>query len=199
MFLFFTKSLFLIFWSLIGSLASGKVVDRLVIDVNGLNYTQRQMELYMVFKDVLQKSQSERIELLGPGNWSLSLTNYINEMIVSQEAQRLSSYSPTELEIESGLQQVSDRQKADFIFASFYNRMNASDSETRQIINQIFRFKSYIRGRSRGNIPSDYSSFAWFIKIRNRAVYRVFQGADVYMEINPDLLGKGLRLNLEDL
>ena len=199
MFLFFTKTLFLIFLSSIGSLASGKVVDRLVIDVNGLNYTQRQMELYLVFKDVLQKSQSERIELLGPANWSRSVASYINEMIVSQEAQRLSSYSPTELEIESGIQQVSDRRKADFIFASFYNRMNVSDSETRQIINQIFRFNSYLRGRARGSIASDYSSFAWFVKIRNRAMYRVFQGADVYMEINPDLLGKGLRLNLEDL
>tara|TARA_B100001094_G_scaffold309009_1_gene342251 strand:+ start:304 stop:1044 length:741 start_codon:yes stop_codon:yes gene_type:complete len=179
--------------------ASGALLDRLVLEVNGVTYSQRQLELYLVTKDALRKPISETLSFVGKSNWSRSLERFINDMVISQEAQRFSGYTPSDVLLNAAKQTLFERREADLIFATFFKRMSVSDSEVRFIISRHLKLTEYLRSRNRKSEAVPFIKSAWFLKLKDRAVYRIYKGGDAFKEINPSLLGHGFQLDLEGL
>ena len=108
---------------------SGQILDQLVLEVNKLSYTQRQFEIHMAIRTALLTEPSEQLRLVSKDNWRQLLERYRNDMIVDQEALRLSSMQQPADQLESFRLAIEDRKRSDIIFSSFLSKMGTDSDE----------------------------------------------------------------------
>ncbi len=167
------------------------VSDRLVLEINKSAFTQRQMELYTALRSALGSSEPT---LVDKTNWSEQLELFRREMIVEQEAQRLSSAQPNRKTVQAGLTILEERQKKSQAFATFLKRMQADETTQRRILASIIRVRAFLASKEKQYAPDstrlqdktdvDYTA-DWFVKLEQRTPYRVFEGSRQYLLIEP--------------
>lgn len=168
------------------------ISDRLVLEINKSAYTQRQLELYAALRSALVSSDPT---LVGQKNWHEQLELFRREMIVEQEAQRLSSTQPNRKTVQAGLDILEDRRKKSAAFATFLKRMQADEPTQRRILASIIRVRAFLASKEKQYAPDssrlqekadvDFTA-DWFVKLEQRTPYRVFEGARQYMAIDPN-------------
>lgn len=174
------------------SQAQAQVIsDRLVLEINKNAYTQRQMELYIALRSALTSAEPT---LINKSNWGEQMELFRREMVVEQEAQRLSSAQPNRKTVQSGLAILEERRKKSPAFAAFLKRMQADEPTQRRTLASIIRVRVFLASKERQYSPDstrleqkadvDYKA-DWFVKLEQRTPYRIFEGAREYVEIEP--------------
>jgi len=65
--------------------------DRLIAEINGKSFSQRQVELFFLVRESLQESPNTERALINKVQWSEALEFFVGEMILAMEADRVGS------------------------------------------------------------------------------------------------------------
>lgn len=173
---------------------SASIADRLVLEVDNTSYSQRQFELYVVLRSALYGEDASKIVFVTEKNWAEQLEFFRLDMLVEQEAQRLSTAPPGKRVIDAGVEVVKGKIERSPRFKEFLARMDADDAVVRRTLTSVLRVKSFLvsRGRQYGADVSRVEEKAevdrsadWFIRLEQRTPFRIFEGARRYEAIDP--------------
>lgn len=176
--------LFCLFVS-VPSFADETLLDRLVVEINSVSYTQRQIELFdAVFRTISIEETQQYIEL-NQATWKKTLDEFINFMLIEQEAHRLGSYLPSSSMIERALE-VFNKGKGRYegLHATLV-RLQADERSIRQAIISVLRVASFLRSKKRRTVNTQSSNAAqwlefgsedWFAQLKQRAIVRYMAG-----------------------
>ena len=167
------------------------MIDRLVVEINKINYTQRQLETYMVLRGVLADSASGPFKMIDESNWSENLYEYKDHMVIAGEALRLSSLQPAETLITTLMNAIAQKKDTDLIFSNFLKSFQISDQELLSHVITIARVDSYIKGRTSKTSQtlvesSQFRNSAWFKRLSSRVPFRIYENARNFNKLQPD-------------
>lgn len=181
---------------------SATIADRLVLEVDNTSYSQRQFELYVALRSALYGEDASKIVLVSEKNWSEQLEFFRLDMLVEQEAQRLSTAPPGKRVVDAGVEVVKRKIDRSQQFKDYLVHMNADDAVVRRTLTSVLRVKSFLvsRGRQYGADVSRVEEKAevdrtadWFIRLEQRTPFRIFEGARRYQAIDPKVSTQGRR------
>lgn len=169
------------------------LADRLVLEVDNTSYSQRQFELYTVLRSALYVEDAAKITFVTEKNWTEQLDLFRLDMLVAQEAQRLSTALPGKRVIDAAAEVVQRKIKRNPRLKEFLLRMKADDTVVRRALSSILRVKSFLLSRerqygadlSRVEEKADLDRNAdWFQRLEQRTPHRIFEGAHRYQVID---------------
>jgi hypothetical protein len=175
-----------------GSAAFAVLADRLVVEVDGTAYTQRQVELYTTLKSVLRQSDESQVTIMDEKNWSEGVEEFARDMMLEHEAQRLGSFQPSrKVVLEAEKMIVSTRQK-NLAFGTFLERMDASSLSLRRTLASVVRVHSFIlskesfaNSKKKTKVSKDWQNEEWFKRLEERSSYRYYANGAKYEVITP--------------
>lgn len=171
----------------------GAVVgDRLVIQVNGVPYTQRQIEIYIHIKETLRKTADGQVRLISAGNWSEAVAVFSEDMLVLQESQRLGSFQAPDQALDKYLAIVREKISKGPSLKSVLDRLGANEQAQGRALEEVLRIAAFRRSKERQEEQSKKPEGAtktgsqkWLEDLKNRAMVRRYDNADVYQIIEP--------------
>jgi len=190
----------LFMWLTASAFASGVLGDRLVIAVNSLPYSQRQLELYLTIKQSLRPEEVGEQQIVSAANWSEALTVFSEEMMILQEAMRLGSFAASDQLLDQYNGALRKKMSRGTKLQNTLIRLGVDDLAVSRTLDSILRVASYRQNRNRQEIQglsvkksaigqAKDSEPKWLQELRGRTNMRVFSGADIYREISPTVGG----------
>jgi hypothetical protein len=191
--------------------ADAPLGDRLVLSINNLPYTQRQVEIYIAVKESLRKpatgpdgaaAKSAPVRLVESRNWGDALTVFAEDMIILQEAQRLGSFQSADQLLTKYDQVVKARIAGDRELRDGLLRLGADEQAVARTLETVLRVAAFRRSRDRqeqisgdkdapeldgGSAASGAKSARWLVELQERGVVRRYEGASEYQMIQPQL------------
>lgn len=188
-----TNKLKLILLVIFSSNAAGedRLLDRIIVEINSIAYTQRHIELFVSVFDSISNSPDQKVRIADEKNWTSILTQFQNFMLIEQEAHRLGSYLPSNNMIEKGHDIYKDRYVSDENLKLNSNRLHASESSIKKSIISVLRVASFLRSKqNRGstqlNSDTEFQEFAsspWFSSLQDRAIIRYMDEGKTFKTI----------------
>lgn len=176
--------------------AADPIGDRLVLSINNIPYTQRQVEVYISVKESLRKSE-QPVRLIQAGNWTDALTVFSEDMIILQEAQRLGSFQSLEQSTEKFQDVVRDKAKRDREFSANLSRLGVDTVALTRALEAVLRVAAFRRSKDRQaqvgtrpdaeDLEAQKESRKWLDDLIDRGVVRHYQNAESYLLIQPSL------------
>lgn len=169
------------------------LMDRLVVEVNSQPFTQRQVEIYLTMKRSLQAEAKGPVVLISADNWRAGLEEFLGDMLIEQEAQRLNTFQASPAQIDVAEQFVDKRAAQDQGLSRFVQDKGVSRSRMRQALASVLRVKGFILSRQKidgggakgGAGKDDMAPLDWMVEIEQRIPYRFFEGARQWQVIKP--------------
>lgn len=127
--------------------AQAQLVDRLLVNINSQNYSQRQFELYMALETLLFTSSPRSSWRVSRENWNEKLEVYVNHMLVDHNARALETFTarPNEVLIaQKKLAQIKDGS-----WQRFVDRLGFSKSAVATERDRMIRVAKFICHRFR--------------------------------------------------
>lgn len=190
--------------SVVDSAAAQTTGDRLVVAVNNIPYSQRQVEAYVAVKESLRKipesgtavAAAGAVRLVDAGNWGDALAVFTEDMIILQEAHRLGSFATLDQTVEKFQGVVKDRAARAGTFRSALSRLGVDDQALVRTLEDVLRVAAFRRARERPQEASapdddkgeDGGAPSWLVELTDRAVVRQFSGAESFVAIAPPSL-----------
>ena len=176
--------------------ADAPLGDRLVVAVNGVPYTQRQVESYVLVKESLRKEAMTRV--LGARDWSEALAAFAEDMTVLQESERLGSFQTEGALLEKYRTQLDARIAAGASLKAAVRRLDMANTELSRTLEGVLRVAAFRHGKDHtpgsanatpardgegrsGSVPR------WLEDLTARTVIRYFEDASRFQAIAPEL------------
>ncbi len=177
-------------------LAEAPLGDRLVIAVNNVPYTQRQVEGYILIKESLRKTSDGAARIIDDRSWPQALAVFGEDMIVLQEAERLGSNQNEGVLVEKFREVVKQKVKAGRALEGALTRLGLDESGLTRTLESVLRIAALRKAKDRGGEGADTDAKAtkrgkWLVELVDRAVVRIYRNADKYLLIEPTAGGKG--------
>jgi len=184
------------------AIASDVLGDRLVIAVNSMPYSQRQLELYLTIKQSLRPEEIGAQQIVSAANWSEAITVFSEEMMILQEAMRLGSFAASDQLLDQYNGALRKKMARGTKLQDTLNRLGVDDLAVSRTLDSILRVASYRQNRNRQELQGLSVKNAnasktkdtepkWLQELRGRTTLRIFSGADTYREISPTVGGGG--------
>ncbi len=172
-------------------LAEGTVLDRLVLEVNGKSYTQRQVEVYTLLRAVAQ-GRGAQSGLITLETWPKALQIFQDEAILLESLQKdpakndvptADSKNAQSLQAEVERLQINDAN-----FQGFMKGYRVSESELRQAIRMLLLVQSGLQlhkpaeGNSNVWLVLDPQS-PWYTDVKRTLPTRYYTGAKTYLRL----------------
>lgn len=177
-----------------GTLSNAAIVgDRLVIAVNTVPYSQRQLELYLTVKQTIRPEQGADESVISSRNWGEAITVFTEEMMILQEAVRLGSFAAPDQLLDKYNAVIRKKLAQGTALKRTLQRLGVDDLTISRTLDSILRVASYRQNRNRQEAQAAVvkksatveSESKWLTELRRRTNTRVFAGTEVYLEINP--------------
>jgi hypothetical protein len=164
-------------------LASPAIIDRVVLTINNIPYTQTQIERYITVKESL-RDQPETAQIVNASNWNVAMDGFIADMTIHQEASKSSGFRPSRETVEK-LRVRSDKnlEVAPNLKAAF-DRLGLSKANTETEILRIATVENYRRGRASMNGRSKDATGQWEKELKERTIVRFFDDAKVWKSLD---------------
>jgi hypothetical protein len=176
--------------------------DRIVVSINNIPYTQRQIEVYIAVKESLRPSpRGESVRLVNVQNWKEAIAVFTDDMLILQEATRLGSFQTTDQNFDKYERVVRDKFKKDSGLVATSERLGIDDLTIAKSLETVLRVASYRRSKDRQAVLAKDGESAddelaeeavtkkntarWFRELAERAVIRRYQDATEYLLIQP--------------
>lgn len=164
---------------------AAEIVDRLLVEVNRRSYSHRQFMVFHTIKRGFEVPAGKDLDYLDAKNWQMPLLRFTYEMIVSQEAARISSIQPNDKNVSLIYDAIEARRQKDPRFALELNQLAVEDNEIVDAISVYLRIRRYAAGRAGTAQPEaraaiDLTKEAWFANLRDRTPYRFYDEANRY-------------------
>lgn len=187
------------------SVAAGTLGDRVVMEVNGSAFTQRQIELFIVLRSALgDPAKAAPLVVASNENWASVLKVFSEEIIVLQEAQRSGSFLASSKTVETGVALAKENIKRSPVVVARLDSLKPESMEIARYVGWALRSEAFRRSKDRQSDQQpkasdgkptpelnggDGASKTWKVELIDRAVVRFFEGAKAFIEIDPR--GKG--------
>ncbi len=179
------------------NLAKARTFDRLVLEVNGKSYSQRQIEVYQAIRTIASGEPTSK-GLPGPEGWERALESFRNEMMIyiniENDAEKMDSL-PTN---HKAIQKIQDKLEAlvagDDKWRDFFQKYHISDRELTEQLIRMFKVQAYLESRVRpagtgqaGAVPFlkiDLNA-DWYTAILHATPHRLYDRGREYRVIQP--------------
>ncbi len=179
--------------------AAPVLVDRLIVEISGKSYSQKQLEVYHLLRTIAV-GDDVRKGLPSEANWAQVLESFKNEMIVITQLEndqtKLDSFLPDTAKLDAAHKAVLDRQNKDKDVDTFLRQRALTDSDIHKVLTMIFRVEGYARSRlqlsSARTIDEQGPDFIqldpaldWFQALQKATAYRFYLQAKTYQSLAP--------------
>ena len=164
------------------SVFSATVGDRLIIELNQYGFTQRQMEVYLLFRSVLSPGGGEsKPWLVGESNWQESVQEFRNDMMIFLETRRLGRFQPQNLRIQQANQKALAAADKDAAITGAFKRLGIDRWTSLRTIVKVMQVDEYRR------LKDSSGDKSWLYEIEKKYVVRRFNGTGQWLPIQPTL------------
>lgn len=170
---------------LLAATAAAAVVplgDRLVVGINNVPYTQRQVECYILVKESLRKTDTGVSRVIDERSWPQALAVFSEDMSVLQEAERLGSYQNETGIVEKFFDVVKQKRKKGHALDGALKRLGVDDQGLTRTLESVLRVAAFRKAKDKG--ASD-SRVKWLADLVDRSVVRYYRDASKYVLIEP--------------
>lgn len=162
--------------------------DRLVIGVNNVPYSQRQVESYILVKESLRKTSDGTSRVIDARSWKDALQVFGEDMIVLQEAERLGSYQNEGALVEKFRAVFRQKATAGSALAAAQSRLGIDEASVKKTLESVLRVVAFRKAKDRGSDDAKAGQKSkWLTELTDRAVVRFYQDAESYVVIEPAL------------
>lgn len=170
--------------------------DRLVIAINNVPYSQRQVETYIAIKECLRKTANDEVRLVTAGNWSDAIAVFSEDMTVLQEAQRLGSFQNADQLLDKYQKVVKDKIAKNADLKTQLTRLGIDDQGVARALETVLRVAAFRRSKDRQaqisgerepTVKGDAAAPRWLTDLEDRSVSRQYEGVRTYQIIEPTL------------
>lgn len=174
--------------------AAGPLGDRLVVSINNIPYSQRQVESYINVKESLRKTNDGNVRVIDATNWSDALTVFSEDMIILQEAQRLGSFSTQDQLVDKYHAIVRDKVAQEGELKKSLVRLGVDEATMAKALDDVLRVAAFRRSKDRQEsqgtkgvkkAATETGKVQWLDELTLRAIVRPFEGARTYHAIGP--------------
>ena len=167
--------------------ASAQVVaDRVVVEIDRIPYTQRQIEIFHFVKFGVSNSISHGA--ITEQTWNVVVKHFIEAMLIDQSSSVLGLFRPNAKALQQANENFAKRVEVDSVFAKQIDRLALRHRELQKIIIQVFRVESARQSKSselarsnRGQARFSKANKAWIDGLREKAVIRFYHEAAKYI------------------
>lgn len=188
--------------------AEAQLVDRLLVNVDSQNYSQRQFELYMALESLLFTAPEQSSWQVTPANWNEKLAVYVNHMLVDHSARSLETFTARPNEVLVAQKKLA--QLGDDSWQRFIDRLGFSKSAIATERDRMIRVAKFVchrfrlsQGDSNQNdrgalarrsaplptckdgqkVPLLSKDYRWFHRVVQETPFRVYDGARTYQPL----------------
>lgn len=162
---------------------SAPLGDRLILTINGIPYSQLQIESYLDVKESLRDNPAKS-QLVDADNWNIALASFIRDMTLYQEANRTSGFRASReivAKASEKVQKVSDSHER---FKTRFTELGFDSLTIRECVARILSIENLRRSRasmqsSKAGAKSAPSS-EWEDDLMKRALIRWFEHGKTY-------------------
>lgn len=178
--------------------------DRLVVSINNLPYTHRQIEAYATVREALRPGDDGTRVAVVAANWKDAIDVFTEEMIILQEAQRLGGFQ-ADSKIAARFQSVLDeRMRSGTAVRATLDRLGYDAVGIGRVVDAVLRVATFRRSKERqpGGAGGDKGASQedgppapasapgggggpWLDELKARAVVRHYDEAFNYVTIQP--------------
>ena len=179
------------------TLAKPRTLDRLILEINGKSYSQRQMEVYQALRTIASGEPSDK-GLPGPDNWLSSIDSFRDEMMIyiniENDAEKMEKLQVDNKAIGQVQEKLEALVATDDKWRDFHRRYSISDREVTEHLIRMFKVQAYLESRGRPATPgqgvlSGYRKIdvadAWFVTLFHATPHRLYDRARSYQLIEP--------------
>lgn len=185
---------------------SASLSDRLIVSINSVPYTQRQIEAYASVREALRNARAGEQVIVVVDNWKEAIELFTEEMIVLQEAQRLGGFQAESRLTQRYRQLLDERMRSGPALRATLQRLGYDVNSLGRVVDAILRVASFRRSKERqpgvsGGERNEFQNDGppapigaptrgggpWLDDLKTRAVVRHYDGAFHYETIKPPL------------
>ena len=154
--------------------------DRLLLQINNVSYTQRQLEAHTLIREALQvtRPSTERL-VISAQVWRGLLEKFREDMLILLELERYDRYRPSEADIDTARRYVMQHQEklqADFV------RLGIDDDMLTELVAVNLKINFYRRAQEQ---KTTTTKPRWLQKIEQRNFVRFYRGSSLWSPIHP--------------
>lgn len=183
---------------------TGRLGDRLIVSINSLPYTQRQIEAYATVREAMRSGAVVTGAVVIAENWKDAVEVFTEEMIILQEAQRLGGFQAESRLTNRYQTLLTERMAQSASLRETLSRLGYHPKSLRRIIDAILRVATFRRSKERqpNALGGEKSSVnedgppapasapgsgggPWLDDLKARAVVRNYEDAFRYVMIYP--------------
>ena len=170
----------------------GRILDRLLIELNRVSYSQRYVEMYSVAKGLLDPHASGTPPVAGENNWPAILDDFRDDLLVDQESKRITGVNIDKTVVENALNVIRQKRAEDPAVHAYLQRLGADDALLHKAVLSILNVKLFLTNKQKKEGVTGSASTAvldkkapWFVKLEQVTPYRFFEDAHKYVPLSP--------------
>ena len=163
-------SLALLVWLPVSQGRSAVLGDRIILDIGGNSFTQRQLEAHILVRESLQQRVDDK--LFVAATWQRHLQSFLDDMLILAKIEQYNWYPASHQEISMALKTARNNLGA---ANSDLVRLGVDAKMLRSLVASNLKIKTY-----RSNQSGD-----WLVRLRKETYMRFYTGSSVFREIRP--------------
>lgn len=178
-------------------MAEPALLDRLIVEINGKSYSQRQIEVYQGLRTIAMGELSGKA-LPEADTWMQAVESFKNEMVVysliESDAQRMESFQADLKKLQEARQNLERWQQSNKSFDEFVRQRQVTEAEIERILSIVFRVQAYVHSRVQLSAEgsTDEKRFLsidptadWFESLQKLTSYRFYRKAKDFVPLRP--------------
>lgn len=122
--------------------------DRVLVEVDRVAFTQRQLESYMLVRSILDGGDAKSFgAIISPISWVTTVDDYVNDTIVHLEAERVGSFQPAPRSLATATEVLDGRMREDGEWRVHQQRLGISQAEMKALILRALRVAALKRSQ----------------------------------------------------
>lgn len=169
-----------------------EILNRNLLEVNYVSYSQRNFELYILAKEALFLRKDISPNLVSAGNWKNLLESYKNEMLIdglfSREEHRLITFLPNGDMVDEAYRIFKKSLSRSKVLKNKYSQFKGSEEELKTQLIVLLKVQNYLKSKvikNKRNNPfySIDTNAPWFVELSKNSQYRFFDDASNYKKM----------------
>lgn len=178
-------------------MAEQSLLDRLIVEINGKSYSQKQLETYELLRTIAMGDEP-RSGLPSSERWAQQVEQFKNEMIVytqlENDQQKLESFAADSKKMQDAETALGSAQGKNPELDHFIRGRQLSEADISRVFLMVFRVEAYTKSRQQLTAAKtqDDNSFTqldpkadWFQALSKATAYRFYTRAKDYAALVP--------------
>jgi len=178
-------------------MAEQVLLDRLIVEINGKSYSQKQLETYMLLRTIAM-GEEWRKGIPSSQTWPEVVEQFKNEMVVNtqleNDQQKLDSFAPDSKRVQDAETLLASLQSKNSELDKFLRQRQLTEAEIARVLTRVFRIEAYTKSRlqlSAAKTQDDDAfvrldpSADWFQALSRATAFRFFVKAKEYIALVP--------------